>query len=920
MRVELFGPVRAWRGDREVTVGPPRRRAVLAALALGANRVVSRDEIVDAVWGDMPPPSAANGVHVHVGALRQTLASGGELESSRSGYLLRLAPELLDVAVFTERLTAAQRLFGAGEAAAAVDAYDAALVLWHGTPLVGVAGPLADAQRLRLGELRLTALEDRAEALLDLQSPTELVAELTVLAGEFPLRERLRAALMLALHRSGRRAEALRLYADTRRLLVEELGVEPGSELQRLHQSILTAAVDKPRDAGPDTPVPRQLPPAARHFAGRHEHLRELTGLLDDAGEGGPAVLSAIGGTAGVGKSALAVYWAHRVANRFPDGQLYVNLRGFDQTGSGLGPAAAVRGFLDALGVPSERVPPDLAAQAGLYRSLLAGRRVLIVLDNARDADQVRPLLPGVPGCFVVVTSRNRLTGLIAADGAHPVTLDLLSTAEAHDLLARRLGPQRVAAEPEAVDEIVTRCARLPLALTLVAARAASHPTFPLATLAGELSDTRGSLDAFTDSDPASDVRAVFSWSYRALGPAAARLFRLFGTHPGTDISAAAAACLAGVTSAGVRPPLAELTHAHLLTEHVPGRYSLHDLLYAYATEIGGTVDPPADRHAALCRLLDHYTQTAQAAAVRLSTSPDTAAPEHPEIRDAAHALAWFTAEQRVLLTAIEVADRAGLDTHVWRLALAVGVFLDLRGDWDELIAIQLAALAAAQRLADWSAQARVHRLLGRAHGRAGRYGEAHPHFRRALDLYGDLGDHTALARTHQNTAWVLEKQGRLTEALEHAERALALHHAAGSRSDYAVALNDVSWCYAQLGQFDRASVHCGLALTVHREVGNQYGEAATLDTIGYIHRQLGRHADAVACLREGADLYRAVGDRWNEADVLRHLGDAHDAAGDPGAARAAWRNALAIFEELRHPDADGVRARLDRLAPVAGG
>ncbi len=440
--------------------------------------------------------------------------------------------------------------------------------------------------------------------------------------------------------------------------------------------------------------IPAQLPPDVSTFTGRDHHLAVLHKLLPSREDPGDThhtttavVISAIDGTAGVGKTALAVHWAHQIRDRFPDGQLYVNMRGFDPGSQSMDPATAVRGFLDALDVPPQRIPTDLDAQAALYRSLLVGRRVLIVADNARDTAQVRPLLPGAPGCLVLVTSRNQLTSLIAAHAAHPLTLDLLTPDEAQQLLAHRLGTDRVAAEPHAVDEIITACARLPLALALVAAHAAVRPQTPLHTLAEQLRDTQHRWHILTGDDPTTDVQAVFSWSYQALTPPAAQLFRLLGLHPGPDIGVPAAASLTALPVDEARSLLDQLARANLLTEHSPGRYSLHDLLRAYATQMARTTDTDGERHAATHRILDHYLHTAYTADRLLIPGRDSIilAPPQPDanpqhLTDHAQALAWFTAEHPVLLAAVDHAAATSFDTHTGQLAWALWTFLDRRG------------------------------------------------------------------------------------------------------------------------------------------------------------------------------------------------------------------------------------------------
>ncbi|MFF0231885.1 ATP-binding protein [Micromonospora sp. NPDC005254] len=678
-------------------------------------------------------------------------------------------------------------------------------------------------------------------------------------------------------------------------------------------------------------PVPRQLPPALPGFVGRTAQLAQLDVAcagLDTPGDGGraPAAVVTLSGTAGVGKTTLAVYWAHRVADRFPDGQLYVDLRGFDSTGTVVTTVEAVRGFLEALEVPPERIPTHLPAQVGLYRSLLAGRRMLVLLDNARDADQVRPLLVGSLTCLVLVTSRNRLAGLVATEGARPVGVELLSAAEAWQLLARRLGADRLAVEPQAVDEIIERCARLPLALAVLAARSAANPAFSLATLAAELRAAPRPLDSLDGGDAGTDVQAVFSWSYRSLTPAAARLFRLFGCHPGPDIGVAAAASLAGLPREQVPRLLAELAHAHLVSEHAPGRFGAHDLLRAYAAEQADRLEPPEARRAAIRRGLDHYLHTAHAAAlllqpgrdpVALAAAPPGVAPE--EITDHAQALDWFTIEYPVLLAAVAHAKRAGFDGHAWQLAWTLVDFLQRRGRWPDLAVAQRTALAGARRAGDRLGQANAHRDLARVLSRLGRVDEAASNYRQALALFGALGDHTGQARTHRAFGAMLDGLGRYAEALDHVRRALALYRDAGHLAGEASARNAVGWAHAQLGQYRPALAHCEQALALLRRTGDRHGEANTWDSLGFIHARLGDHREAVRCYGRALRLYRRISDRYDEAETLSRLGESRHAAGDPAGAARTWRRALGILDDLGHPDGERVRALLSRAATAPG-
>jgi len=544
------------------------------------------------------------------------------------------------------------------------------------------------------------------------------------------------------------------------------------------------------------------------------------------------------------------------------------------------------------------------------------------VLDNARDSDQVRPLLPGAAGCLVLVTSRSGLSGLVAVHGARPVMLDLLSAGEAKALLALRLDPARLAAEPEAVDDLVNACARLPLALAITAARAAARPGFPLSALATELRQARGRLDPFAGPEPATDARAVFSWSYRALSDGAARLFRLLGLHPGPDIAAPAAASLAAIPLEQTQHLLAELTHAHLIAEHKPGRYTFHDLLRAYATELAQTL-PEAERRVASRRLLDHYLHTARAAAVlpTLQVEPAVVAPPQagviPErFVDYEQALTWFVAEHPVLLAAVEQAARSGFDSHTWQLALALQEFLDRQGHWHDLAATQTTALEAAVRSGDREGEAYTHRSLARAEANLGRGDAARIRLQEALRLYAELGDLTGQAYVHISLAFVAELVGRPSEGLSHAERAYELRLVLGDQHGQARALQQMGWACSLLRDYHRAFEHCQRALHVVKELGDRQSESAAWDSLGFIQHQLGRQRDAITCYQRAIRLRRDIGDRYREALSLTRVGDIHRTVGEPDAARNAYQQALAILDELHHPDADDVRAKLEPGPP----
>ncbi|MEV6237869.1 BTAD domain-containing putative transcriptional regulator [Lentzea sp. NPDC051838] len=898
MEFGLLGDVEVRVDGEVVEVGHARQQCVLVALLVDANRLVPVDVLVERAWGEQVPHRARNAVAGYVSRLRQVLPSGVRITGRQGGYVLTADPLSVDLHRF-DRLVERSRL----EPDHAVVLLTEALSLWRGEPFSTLDTPWLAGLRSSLEARRLAALLDRNDLVLEQGRHTELLVELEALAALLPLDERVAGQLMLALYRSGRQADALLRYEQMRTLLADELGADPGPALRLLHKRMLTAEAALTVTAPvASRPVPRQLPAPPRSFAGRGRELHALDAIIDG---GHPIVLS---GTAGVGKTALAVHWAHRVAERFPDGQLYVNLRGFDPSGAVMAPGEAVRAFLDALGIDPQRIPASLDAQASLFRSALADKRVLVLLDNARDADQIRPLLPGSPGCLVLVTSRNRLAGLVATHGAYPLALDLLSTGEAHDLLVDRLGLDRLRAEPDVADEIIRRCAGLPIALTIVAARVACT-SFPLRAIAAEL---RGGLDPFDGGDSATDVRAVFSWSYHALAPAPARLFRLLGLHPGPDVSLAAAASLCG--DAQVRPLLAELTRAHLLTEHQPGRYVFHDLLRAYATEQASLHDSDDERFATNGRLHDHYVHTAHAATRLLSPTRDVIIPPSPhagvrpeKLTDFAQALDWFTAEHHVLLAAVEHAGATGLDTHARHLAWALAEFLERRGHWSDLAAVGQVALAAAVRLADPLAQSHAHRYLARASTQLNDLEEAHTHLQRSLDVSGEP---VGQALTHRELAYVCERRGRHDQALHHASQALDLYAAAGHRRGQAGSLNTVGWYQALLGDFEKALTSCEAALGL-LEPDDLDGQASTWDSLGYIHHHRGDHREAIECYQRSLDVFRSLGDHYWTADVLIHLGDSHLAAGDAHAAGVAWKEALEILDDLGHPHADAVRSRI---------
>ncbi|OKI81717.1 AfsR/SARP family transcriptional regulator [Micromonospora sp. CB01531] len=925
MDIGLLGPVEIRLGDRVVNSGPRQQRHVLAVLATEVGRPVTLEQLIDRVW-DEAPPGARQTLQVYLTRLRRLLAPGpagtrSALTRRSGGYVLDVEPDRVDLHRFRDLLDRARDRPDREQAGL----LRTALALWAGEPLAGLPGGWAERTRRAWRRQYLDAMVNWADVELRCGNAGIVLGPLTEAVGEHPLVEPLSAALMRGLHRAGRTADALDCYAELRHRLAEELGTDPSPEVREAHRAILRAEPDGPAvTSRPARPVPAQLPADMPGFVARGRELTRLAQALDAVGEQLTAVaVTVLSGTAGVGKTALAVHWAHRVRDRFPDGQLQVNLRGFDGSGAPMDSAEALRVFLGALGVPPEGVPSEPAAAIALYRTLLADRRVLILLDNARDAAQIRPLLPGAAGCLVVVTSRDDLAGLVAAEGARPVPVGLFSADEARQLLARRLGAQRVAAEPDAAEEIIDRCAGLPLALAVVAARAATKPTFPLARFAEQL--RAGQLDALHAGDPITDVRNVFSWSYRGLSPAAARLFRLLGLYPGPDVSVAAAASLAGLAAGPAQRLLAELTQAHLLTEHSPGRFQLHDLLRTYAGELTARHDPDAERADAVHRVLDHYLHTCDVAAVLVEPHRDPVVQTPPRpgvtpepLADDRQALDWFAVEHQVLLAAVRLAVDAGSDRHAWQLARVLAGLMDNQGRWPDLIAVEQVAIEATRRLDERTEQAWAQRFLGRAYASLRRYPEAEAAYRSALDLYTRLGDPAGRAAVHFALACLAESQQRWDTMHEHSTQTLRLYTEAGYQPGIGRALNLLGWVHALQRNFDDSLPYCHRALALQETLGDRVGQAATWDSIGYVHHHRGEHAGAVDCYERALALYRRCGDRYNEADVLTHLGDTHHAAGRPDAAQAAWRLAEQIFGELGNAHAEAVRARLAGLDPIA--
>ncbi|WP_228122201.1 AfsR/SARP family transcriptional regulator [Saccharothrix syringae] len=887
-----------------IDVGPARQRCVLAALAVDAGRVVSVDRLIGRVWAQDAPPHARATLMSYLSRLRGVLGDAVVVRRT-GGYALQVDRSVVDLHRFHDLCARAR----AADDRQAVALWRQALGLWRGEALTGVDGEWAAGERDRLDQERWEAECDLADALLRLGHGEDLVADLTARAGRRPLDERVAGQYVLALHRAGRTADALAHYRRVRQRLVEELGAEPGAALRELHRRVLDA--DPALGASAATAVvPRQLPAPPGPFTGRVAELARL----DEARTAGTVLISAIGGAGGIGKTWLALAWAHRHADEFPDGQLFVDLRGFSPDGRPVPPEAALSGFLTALGTAPDRVPAALEDRSALFRSLVADRRVLVVLDNAATADQVVPLLPGNPACAALVTGRTRLASLIDRHGARHLNLDVLSPDEARALLAARLGDRRVAAEPDAADELIALCGRYPLALSITARQAHTRPAVPLAELAAELRDL--GLEAL---DHDTGLPAVLSWSLRDLTGEQRTAFALLGIAPGPDIGLPAATALTGRSPTWTRAVLRVLEDVSLVERRPGNRYAMHDLVRAYAATLA---PPEPQRRAALERVVDFYLHTALAADRLLDPHaspirPDPPAPGvHPHpLPDQAAALAWLDAEHAHLLAAQHTAAAGHRHRVVWQLARALIDFHQRTGRFHDELVVWRAALDAAEHLPDPATRIRAHRNLGSAHARLGRHEEATTHLHRSLDLAERHHATTDQAATHYDLALAWGARGDDRRALDHARRAVELYRQVDRPVWEAVALNATGWYAARLGDHDTAREHCRAALALNREHHHPDGEADTLDSLGWIDHRTGRHREAVGHYHRALDLYRTLGNTYMAANTLDGLGHPHLALGEHDLAREAWREALALYREQgRDDDAERVRRQLDDL------
>ncbi|KAA2262843.1 tetratricopeptide repeat protein [Solihabitans fulvus] len=967
----LLGPLEVRDGDTPVRITGTRGQTALAALLLEANRLLPVERLAWLLWGEEPPVNAVSAVHSLIYRLRGQLAETTQanrdlIERSGPGYLLRIDPDQLDTVVFERSTVAARATLRAGDARAAHAGLTEALALWRGPALADIIDRLAHQHRMRLDELRTDAVEELIEAKLALGLHTEAISELRPLLADHPTRERLRAQLMLAQYRSGQPAAALESYEQARRRLADELGADPGPELQQLHQQILRndpalalAAGPAPARREAAAEVRRDLPRDLGDFTGRETELQHLLEALptdlDDVNT--TVVIEAIDGMAGIGKTALAVHVAHRLADRYPDAQLFIDLHAHTIGQQALEPDAALDALLRALGVDADRIPKSTADRAALWRAELARRRAVIVLDNAASAAQVLPLLPGSGTSLTLITSRRRLVGI---DDSYALSIDVLPASDAASLFAQVVNDARSAAEPEAVQDVVRLCGYLPLAVRIAAARLRHRPTWTVGYLAGRLHDEQRRFAELHTGDRG--VGAALALSYQQLTERQRHQFQLLALLPGADIDTTAAAAIIGAGRAEAEELLEELLDMHLLQQRALDRYRFHDLVRAYTRQAAHDNEPTDERRAAVDRLLDYYLHTAAVAAdtiqpgqhhtpLAIGTPPSAV----PPIGDYADAVGWLETERANLVTAIGYAAEHGSPVHAWQLADVLWRFLYIRGHVNDWMNTHQIGLAAARALGDPHGEARMLSNLAVAHWHAGRYEEALEHNEAALPLYRKAGNLVGEARTRNNLGIVFEPLGRHNEMRESYEASLAIYQQLRDRRGQALTLGNLGIAWWKLGSNDRAreyylrglemwqelgdrrgqaAVRSGLgslaqdegrydealaqhsqSLALMREVGDRRGEASSINFIAVIRRHLGELAEALASHQQALDLYREIGDQGGETEVLNDLGRTHRVAGDLAEASSRHRAALELARRAHFRHEEG-RA-LDGIAHV---
>jgi len=973
VRFALLGPVDVHGGGGPVEIRGALRRGLLATLLLNHGSVVSTDRLGELVWGDNPPTSVTTSLYNQIMRLRQALGEDADrIRAVAPGYLIHVEPGELDLDEFARLCSLAREATAHQRWTSASELYAEALALWRGDILADVPMLQSNAAIHQFQEDRLVAVRGRIEADLNLGRHEEVVGELHALISDHPLRETFHEQLMLALYRSGRQADALGVYRDLRRFTVAELGAEPGLALRELHNRILRSdpGLDAPKpapiprpmpkSASPGRSVPRQLPADTRLFTGRYNELAALDALAKAAGDGaepGMAVISAINGLGGLGKTALAVRAGHRVAAQFPDGQLFIDLRGYSDDQEPVDAGYALDYLLRSLAVSPQAIPKDLGERAAFYRSRLAGTRTLILLDNVASTAQVRPLLPGAPGCLVVITSRNRLMGL---DDAHLLTLDALSTDEAVSLLRRTAGLSRV---PEAEDQhevelLVELCGRLPLAVRIVAARLRHHRSLTVARLVAELRMTAGRLAHLRDEDR--DLASVFESSYVDLPPAEQRLLRRLSLTPGPDFDVRGVANLIDQDYRGAERLLESLLDHNLLIQHTPLRYRLHDLVRAFALGLGRTDADEQGESAALDRLLTYFEHGAHAANSNLIRTrrpgppPSAAAPAvAAELTDRDSSLAWMQAERANLLALIPYAAERGRVARAVYLAANLTTHLHQDGLWPQAEQMHVAVIDLASAADDAPAEAEALANLAWVRSKTGRtaaaiqdyehalavsrkfdrrdiealalggLAEAHSQrgdapasiatYKQALDIYLELGDRRGEADTLRRLASEIHLSGDLQLAMKLLNRAQAAFARVGDRVGEATAIGSLGRIQFSMGDMAGAALSTESCLVIFRELGSKVNEATGLYELSRIRHATGAYEAAAELCRQSVALFRDLGHAMGQGNALKGLGVAALAIGDVPAAIGYLEGSLEVFRTM-----DAFASQADLLQELA--
>ena len=970
MQFRILGPLEVQVDEGWSGINAAKWRTVLAVLLLQPGQVVSTDRLITEVWPDDTPNRATNLISVYVHRLRRLIGDpdGKVLTTRAPGYQLLIDAEDIDAGRFAQLTSAGRQALSAGDFERASSVLGEAVGLWQGSRALADVPPsaLVSAEASRLEESRIETVQLHIQADLGCGRHAQVVSQLHRMLADHPLREELWALLMRALQGSGRQAEALEAYAQAREVIAEELGVDPSAELQQLYENILRTepgsssssptpvpadspfatpvtappvepaaagqaaqppgSAPQPVSAGPGPALPRvaQLPADIPDFTGRIDQLQRLRDLLstpEHDGSPGAVVVAAVIGAGGLGKTTLAVHAAHRLRTHYPDGQLYANLQGASQQPAA--PSDVLARFLRDLGMDPARIPVDAEERAAQYRSLLTDRHVLIVLDDAKDAAHVRPLLPGSASCAVLVTTRSRMPDLA---GSRFVDLDVLDRDEARAMFATIIGPGRAESEPEATDEVLTACAGLPLAIRIAGARLGARSGWSVRTIASRLSDERRRLDWLKTGDLA--VRACFEVSFTSLprqrGSDAvdpAHTFRLLGTWQGSSIGLPAAATLIGQDDGSVADALEVLVDAQLLQSPAPDRYRFHDLLKAYAADRAHREETAAVRDEAIRRVLAWYLQTVDAVAHMVSphryqfelAAPDLSG-EPLTFHSLNEALNWCEVERTNLVAATRQAAAARLYEVAWQLPVAAVAFFNRRTYWADWVETNQIALASVRQLGDQRGEALVLNCLGTAYLRR-RMAEATEYFEPALAIRRRIGDLPGEVQTATSLADTYRLLHRYDEALELLKRALEIQRPAANPYSQGVVLNNLGETYLALGRVVEAVGSLEHARDIFREIDDSRGEGYALNNLGEAYLAQGRVADAIAFLERALNLRHAAGDRLEEAETLRLLAGAYRAENAPERATECFRQALLIFDDLDETEqAAALRAQFPDL------